>query len=160
MSRKKPQLVSIFETIRNQKGIADLSLEKTNKEVEFAKKRNIEEGLLTAGSFKFENVKFGFFDRASKEFGIHRISATYKLHMANEKWKELEEEIENFNLFRVGVKAMYKKINPNEVAISFNIECISNGEGAVVDSHALGLYLTMLRTVPSSLLEKIKSWGE
>lgn len=160
MSRKKPQVVSIYETIKTHKGIENLEVEKTNKDRDRLKKTTPEEGTLTAGHFKFENVKFSFFDRASKEFGIHRISSSYKIKMPSDKWQNLEEEIESFNLYRVGVKAMCKKIESSEIAISFNIECISNGDNSVVDTHALGLYLTMLRAIPGPLLEKIKSWGE
>lgn len=160
MSRKRPQLVSVYETIKKHKDIKEIKIDKTNRGEDIDENITSKEGDLISGKFIFNKIKFGFFDRCSKDFGLHRISSSFRFNIKESRVGELDEEIEKFNLYRVGLKAMYQKKSPTEVIISFNVECISNGDASVIDSHALGLYLKMLRTVPEPLLEKIKLWVE
>jgi len=158
MSRKKQQLVSLYAALREYKAIKDLSIEKTNSDKYKDSEFTIEDGDLISGSFIHENMKFKFFDRCSKDFGLHRLSIPFKTHIADEHRSDLADEINNFNLYRVGVKAVVNIKKDGDCIIYFNIETMSNGEASVVDSHSIGLYLQILKSVPSQILELTKSW--
>lgn len=154
MARKKPQLVSLYEQLKNVKTIKNLYIDKTSNEQDIDN-IVISDGMLLSGSFEYENLKYTFFDRCSKDFGLHRLTVSFSFAVSESKINDVNSILDEFNLFKVGLKAIVNKRNQGKISVLFNVECISNGDATVVDVNSIGLYIKMLSTVPAITVKEL-----
>ena len=163
MYRKKAQLVSLLEVIREmKKDITELQINQAvsangkKLELPIDINKKISDADMVSGSFLFEGRKFTFFDRASKSFGVHQITMPVEYDSINSISEEMKDAIENFNVFRVGLKATYRLNKMNRLLVLFSVEVISSGHKSVIDQDSVKMYLKVLTTGSFSTVKAIE----
>lgn len=153
MARKNNQLVSLLESLRQFKTIDNLIVTKAathNGDLKDTDS-NFVEGDMISGEFDFEDIKYSFVDRCSSELGLHRISCEFdyevkRLSKENINKKALYEASERFDLVRIGIKSVVKKVEIQNFSVLFCVDVISSGVKSAVDKNSISSYLSVLRT--------------
>lgn len=155
MARKNKQLVSLLESLKQFKTIVELNVTKAAAHNGDAKDTDSKfvEGDMISGDFDFEGIKYSFIDRCSSELGLHRISCAFdyevkRLSKENVNKKALYEAAERFDLVRIGIKSVIKKIESDSCSVLFCVDIISSGVKSAVDKDSISSYLSVLSASP------------
>lgn len=128
MSKKK-RVVSLFLSILQIKAIKNIELDDEHKK--FITGATPEDGDLIAGDFIYDNIKYSFIDGCSSILGVHRISCNFTFEVKSDtSISAIEKHINNFNLYRIGIKASFISLEKETLKVQFSIDFISYSDGS------------------------------
>jgi len=128
MSKKK-RVVSLFLSILQIKAIKNIELDDEHKK--FITGVAPEDGDLIAGDFIYDNIKYSFIDGCSSILGVHRISCNFTFEVKSDtSISAIEKHINNFNLYRIGIKASFISLEKETLKVQFSIDFISYSDGS------------------------------
>lgn len=126
MSKKK-KVVSLFPSLLQIKAITNIEVDEDD--VKFLQGAKPIEGDLIIGDFVYDGLNYSFLDGCSSELGIHRISCNFSFDIRGEVRQNLvDKHVNNFNLYRIGIKAGFISLEKEKLKIQFAIDFLTHGD--------------------------------
>ncbi|MEB6635542.1 hypothetical protein [Kluyvera cryocrescens] len=142
MSKKK-KVVSLFLSILQIKAIKNIELDDKHKK--FITGENPDDGDLIAGDFIYDNIKYSFIDGCSSILGVHRLSCNFTFEVRSDtSISAIEKHINNFNLYRIGIKASFISLEKETLKVQFSIDFISYSDGSFLSKDRIINSLNLL----------------
>jgi hypothetical protein len=142
MSKKK-KVVSLFLSILQVKAIKNIELDDEHKK--FITGENPDDGDLIAGDFIYDNIKYSFIDGCSSILGVHRLSCNFTFEVRSDtSISAIEKHINNFNLYRIGIKVSFISLEKETLKVQFSIDFISYSDGSFLSKDRIINSLNLL----------------
>lgn len=142
MSKKK-KVVSLFLSILQIKAIKNIELDDEHKK--FITGENPDDGDLIAGDFIYDNIKYSFIDGCSSILGVHRLSCNFTFEVRSDtSISAIEKHINNFNLYRIGIKVSFISLEKETLKVQFSIDFISYSDGSFLSKDRIINSLNLL----------------
>lgn len=142
MSKKK-RVVSLFLSILQIKAIKNIEVDDEQKK--FITGETPDDGDLIAGDFIYDNIKYSFIDGCSSILGVHRLSCNFTFEVRSDtSISAIEKHINNFNLYRIGIKASFISLEKETLKVQFSIDFISYSDGSFLSKDRIINSLNLL----------------
>ena len=126
MSKKK-KIVSLLPSLLQIKAISNIEID--DNDVKFLNGAKPAEGDLIMGDFVYDGLNYSFLDGCSSELGIHRLSCNFTFETkGNPKQTQIDKHVNNFNLYRIGIKAGFISLDKEKLKIQFAIDFLTYGD--------------------------------
>lgn len=128
MSKKK-KAVSLFVSLSQIKAIKNIVLD--DESTKFLSGAHPEDGDLIAADFVYDNINYSLIDGCSSVLGVHRLSCNFTFEVRSDTTNiAIEKHINNFNIYRIGIKASFISLEKETLKVQFSIDFISYSDSS------------------------------
>lgn len=141
MSKKKKN-VSLLASLLQIKAISNIEID--NNDIKFLNGTKPTEGDLIIGDFVYDDLNYSFLDGCSSELGIHRLSCNFSFEIKSDiKQSSIDRHVNNFNLYRIGMKAAFISLEKEKLKVQFAIDFLTHGDDIFLSKNRVmnALYL-------------------